>query len=103
MREYELVYIIDPDLEEEAVVALIDRFAQLAASQGAEVLNTERWEKRKLAYEIKDKREGHYVIVTLRAQPAAIAEMERVLKITDGILRHMTVRKEERKAAAQVA
>ncbi|MGC8834644.1 MAG: 30S ribosomal protein S6, partial [Armatimonadota bacterium] len=61
LREYEIIYIIDPDLEEEAVTATIDRFSQLAASQGAEVVNIDRWEKRKLAYEIKNKREGIYV------------------------------------------
>ncbi|MGQ9523558.1 MAG: 30S ribosomal protein S6 [Armatimonadota bacterium] len=94
MREYELIYIIDPDLEEEAVVATIDRFTQLATNQGAEVVNVERWEKRKLAYEIKDKREGIYVVMNLRAQPAAIAEVERVLKLSDAILRHMTIRKD---------
>lgn len=94
MREYELIYIIDPDLEEEAVVATIDRFTQLATGQGAEVVNVERWEKRKLAYEIKDKREGTYVVMELRAQPAAIAEVERVLKLSEAVLRHMTIRKD---------
>lgn len=94
MREYELIYIIDPDLDEEAVVATIDRFTQLATSQGAEVVNVERWEKRKLAYEIKDKREGTYVVMELRAQPAAVAEVERVLKLSEAILRHMTIRKD---------
>jgi len=94
LREYEIIYIIDPDLDEEAVTATIDRFSQLATSQGAEVVNIDRWEKRKLAYEIKNKREGIYVVMELRARPAAIAELDRVFKITDSVLRHMTVRKD---------
>jgi len=95
VREYELVYILDPDLSDEAVKDLMTRFQTLANSQGAEIQSQERWEKRRLAYEIKDKREGIYVVMELRATPAAVHEMERILRITDGVLRHMMVRAEE--------
>jgi len=95
MREYELVYILDPDLSDEAVSDLMTRFQNLANSQGAEIQSQERWEKRRLAYEIKDKREGIYVVMELRATPDAVHEMERILRITDGVLRHMMVRAEE--------
>jgi small subunit ribosomal protein S6 len=97
VRDYELVYILDPDLSEEAVTGLMDRFKNLASSQGAEIRSQERWEKRRLAYEIKDKREGIYVVMELNASPDAAHEMERILKITDGVLRHLIVRVEEGK------
>jgi len=97
MRDYEIVYILDPDLSEEAVAGLMERFRALADSQGAEIASQERWEKRRLAYEIKDKREGIYVVMELKASPGAVHEMDRILKITDGVLRHLIVRVEEGK------
>jgi small subunit ribosomal protein S6 len=102
MREYELVYILDPDLTDEGVNDLMTRFQTLANSQGAEIQSQERWEKRRLAYEIKDKREGIYVVMELRATPAAVHEMERILRITDGVLRHMMVRAEEFRGKVEV-
>ena len=94
MRDYELVYILDPDLTEESVSALMERFKTLAENQGADIKSHERWEKRRLAYEIKRKREGTYVVMELTASPAAVHEMDRILKITDGLLRHQIVRAE---------
>jgi len=98
MRDYELVYILDPGLSEEAVTELIERFKTLASGQGAEIKSQERWEKRRLAYEIKDKREGVYVVMELKALPEAVQEIDRVLKITEGVLRHLIVRVEEGKS-----
>jgi small subunit ribosomal protein S6 len=91
VRDYELVYILDPDLSEEALTGLMERFNTLAKNQGAEVKSQERWEKRRLAYEIKEKREGTYVVMEFSAPSAAVQELDRVLKITDGILRHLIV------------
>lgn len=95
MHDYELVYILDPDLAEEAVTALMERISTLATNQNAEIKNQERWEKRRLAYEINRKREGTYVVMELRATAAAVHEMDRILKITDGVLRHLIVRADE--------
>jgi small subunit ribosomal protein S6 len=103
VREYELVYILDPDLSDEGVNELMTRFQTLANTQGAEIQSQERWEKRRLAYEIKDKREGIYVVMELQATPAAVQEMERILRITDGVLRHMMVRAEEFRGKTGVA
>jgi small subunit ribosomal protein S6 len=89
LRDYELVYILDPDISEEALAGLMERFRTLATTQGAEVKSQERWEKRRLAYEIKNKREGTYVVMEFSAPTAAVQELDRILKITDGVLRHL--------------
>jgi small subunit ribosomal protein S6 len=91
VRTYEVAYILDPDLPEEN----LNRFEEVARSQGAEILSTDRWEKRKLAYEIRKKSEGYYFFMNLKAEPKAVAELERVFKITEGVLRHLILRKEE--------
>jgi len=103
VRDYELVYILNPDLTEEGVNDLMTRFQTLANNQGAEIQSQERWEKRRLAYEINRKREGIYVVMELRAMPSAIMEMERILRITEDVLRHMVVRAEEVRAKGQKA
>ncbi|MBW3622097.1 MAG: 30S ribosomal protein S6 [Armatimonadetes bacterium] len=95
MHDYELVYILDPDLTEDAVNGLMERISTLATTQGAEIRNQERWEKRRLAYEINKKREGTYVVMEFHASAAAVHELDRVLKITEGILRQMIVRADE--------
>lgn len=95
VHEYELVYILDPDLAEEALTGLMERISTLATSQNAEIKHQERWEKRRLAYEINKKREGTYVVMELRASPDAVSEMDRILKITEGVLRHLTVRADD--------
>ncbi len=95
VRTYEVAYILDPDLPEENLHRLVNRFEEIARSQGAEILSTDRWEKRKLAYEIRKKSEGYYFFMNLKAEPKAVAELERVFKITDGVLRHLILRKDE--------
>jgi small subunit ribosomal protein S6 len=97
VRPYEVVYIIDPDLSEDQTSAVVERFRALAEAQGAEDLrvDTRTLGRRRLAYAIKHKREGHYVIMNFQSEAAAPAEVERVLQITDGILRSMVVRLDE--------
>ena len=95
MRNYELLYIIKPDVEEEQLTALVEKFKALVEGQGAEVTKLEKWGKRRLAYEVDHIREGFYVLMQFKAEPAAAAELDRVMKITDGILRHMIVREDE--------
>jgi len=103
VRQYEAVYIIDPTLEEDQQAALVTRFQDLVTQQGAEVQHVDRWERRRMAYEIKGRREGYYVVMNFRGLPAVEAELNRVLGITDGILRHMIVKQEERRAARAIA
>jgi small subunit ribosomal protein S6 len=103
MRDYELVYILDPDQTEDEISAAMARVQTIAENQGSEIQSQERWEKRRLAYEINRKREGVYVVMEFKATPTAIDEVDRLLKINDSILRHLIVRAEDVKSPADVA
>ena len=98
MRSYELMYILDPSLDEDASGALMGKIEDLMNKQGVEVEKTEPWGKRRLAYSIKGHRDGTYILSYLKAEPTAISEMERRLRVTDGILRFLTVRMDEHQA-----
>jgi len=96
VRPYEVVTIFNPGLEsEEAYDAQIGRFVSLVTDHGGEIVNVEKWGRRRLAYEIKGLTEGYYVVMQFNAQPAVAAELERVLKITDTVVRHLLVRVED--------
>ena len=90
---YEVVYILDPALGEEAIAAMIE-FKALVETQGT-VAAIDDWGKRRLAYPINDLNEGHYVLMTFTAAPALPAELDRVLKITEGVMRSMIICKDE--------
>lgn len=92
MRKYEIMYIIRPSLDDDAKKALIERFDGVLTSNGAEIIESKEWGKRRLAYEIDDLREGFYQLVTLNAGTEAIDEFTRLANINEGILRHMAVR-----------
>ena len=89
---YEVVYILDPALSEEATAALVEKFKTMIADN-ATVENVDEWGKRRLAYAIEDETEGYYVLVTFQSAPEFPAELERVLNITDGALRHLVIKK----------
>lgn len=95
MRNYELMYIIKPEVEEEKLTALVEKFKGLVEENGAEVTKLDKWGKRRLAYEINHIKEGIYVLMQFKAEAAAAAELDRVMKINDDIIRHMIVREEE--------
>lgn len=95
MRKYEVVFILRPDLDEEKNAAVIEKFKSLIESHGGEILKLDKWGKRRLAYEVKDFREGFYVIVQMNAESGVAAELDRVFKITDEVLRHIIVREDQ--------
>ncbi len=88
--KYEVVYIIDPSLGEEATANLVSKFTALAEANGTAV-EVEEWGKRKLAYEINFKHEGHYVLMSFCSDPSFPKELDRILGITDGIMRSMII------------
>ncbi len=88
--KYEAVYIIDPRKNEEETAALVERFKTLAESNATEV-EVDEWGKRTLAYPIQDQTVGHYVRMTFTAEPAFPAELDRIFRITDGIMRSIIV------------
>lgn len=92
MKKYEIMYIIRPTVEYEARKALIERFDAVLTGEGAEIIESKEWGKRRLAYEIDDLREGYYQLVTANADGAAIEEFTRLANINENIIRHMAVR-----------
>lgn len=96
MRRYEVMYILQPTLSAEELTALVDRFNNLIVSMGGSVENTDRWERQNLAYEIKGFRDGYYVVVTFQGTPELETEMDRQMKLTEPLLRHMILRRDEK-------
>ena len=94
MNKYESIIIINPSLEEQGIKELITKFTDLINNDG-KVESVEEMGKRKLAYEIKKHSEGYYYLFTFEANPSFIAELERIYRITDGILKFIVVRKED--------
>lgn len=95
MRNYEIMYIIKPETEEEKVTAIVERFKALVEEKGAEVTKLDKWGKRRLAYEINKIKEGIYILMQFKAEAAAAAELDRLMKINDDIIRHMITRDDE--------
>ena len=95
VRDYELMYIVRPDLDDEALRAATDSVEALVKGRDGEVLKTTMWGKRRLAYEVSHHRDGHYVIVELQLDTTKIGELERALEIHDTVFRHLLVRRDE--------
>ena len=94
MNNYEVMYIVKP-IEEDAYNAIVTKFDGILTNNGATIEKTDKWGKKRLAYPIQDFNDGLYVLTTFSAEPAAVKELDRVMKITDEILRHMIIRKGE--------
>lgn len=88
MRKYEVMYIIRPDVDEEAVKAAVEKFQNIITN-GGEVTKSDFMGKRRLAYEINKFRDGYYVLVNFNSEPAVVAELERVMKISDEVIRYL--------------
>jgi small subunit ribosomal protein S6 len=95
MRKYEIMYIIRPNMDDEARKALVERFNNVLTENGAEITNVKEWGKRRLAYEINDFRDGYYMIVNVMSEPKAVQEFDRLAKISEDIIRHIVVKEEE--------
>lgn len=102
INSYEALYIINAQLSEEEIKGLVDKFTTLVADNGT-VDTVDEWGKRRLAYPINDMEEGYYVLLTFKSESDFPAELERVMGITDGILRYMVIRLEEKKAKSKPA
>ena len=92
--KYEVLYIIDAELGEEGINALVEKFKAMVEAEGT-LLNIDLWGKRRLAYLVNDKPEGYYVLMNFESKPEFPAEMERVMKITEGVMRCLTTAVEE--------
>lgn len=94
VRPYEMMLVLQPGLDEEATDALLERLTGVVTSEGGTVDNLDRWGKRRLAYELKGFTEGFYVVIDFQAEPATASELERIVKLTDGVIRHLLIRKD---------
>ena len=94
MRDYELMSIFKPDLEEQDLQAAIERLNSQIAARGGEVTSSDLWGRRRLAYPIQDFRDGIYNITQMKLEPKAADELERNLKLNDQIIRYLLVRVE---------
>ena len=91
---YEALYILDPSLTEEQTAALVAKFKGVVEANGT-VTEVDEWGKRRLAYPINDLMEGYYVLMTFTAAAAVPAELDRIFRITDGVMRSMIISKEQ--------
>ena len=94
MRKYETIFILHPSLDEEAVKANIEKFKGVIEKGGGTVENVDFWGKRKLAYEIAKVNEGFYTLINFEANTELPKELDRVFRITDGVIRHIVVKQE---------
>jgi len=91
MKTYETTIIFDPGLEEARINEEVDRVSQSIGQAGGEVIEVQRWGKRKLAYNIRKRRDGTYIHVKHKSPPELIAEMDRRFRLNESVLRHLTV------------
>lgn len=92
MRPYEVMLILDADLDEETIRGNVERWVQLLESRGAERGYVDFWGKRRLAYEVRHRSEGYYVVLQAKAEPAAMDELHRTLSLADEVIRHKVLR-----------
>ncbi len=92
MRHYELMVILDPGLEERTVTPSLETYLKVIRDAGGEVEKLDVWGRRRLAYEINKQSEGIYAVVDLRATPAAVAELDRQLRLNESVLRTKVIR-----------
>jgi small subunit ribosomal protein S6 len=93
VTDYEILLMLDPELPEERQTEIVTRAREAIEKDGGKFDTHEPWGRRRLAYEIDHKPEGSYHLLTFAAEPATLEEISRVLKITDGVMRHLAVRR----------
>ena len=106
MNPYEILLMLDPELPEERQSEILQRMRELVERSGGTWVGHDIWGRRRLAYEIDNKNEGAYHLVNFDADPATLDELSRVLRITDGVMRHLPTRRiarasEPRRAGAE--
>lgn len=100
MRKYEIIVIVDPDVDERQVPTLIDKHLKTITTGNGTVESTNIWGKRRLAYEINKKSEGIYAVIDLKAEPASVKELDRQLTLNESVVRTKVLRPESSGSAA---
>jgi small subunit ribosomal protein S6 len=96
MRRYEVMVILDPELEERTVAPSLDTFLNVIRQDGGSVENVDIWGRRRLSYEIARKSEGIYAVIDMTSTPAAVAELDRQLNLNEAVLRTKVIRPDAR-------
>ena len=96
INNYETIFVIDASLEEDKIAALVEKFKSLISGAG-EITSVDEWGKRRLAYPINDLNEGYYVLINFSSKPDFPQELERIYRITEGILRDIVIKKVDKK------
>ena len=96
MRHYEVMVILDAGLEEDAIRVIADRARQIITNRGGTVEKVDRWGKRRFAYEVHHRSEGYYLLLEITADPAIVAELDRMLGLADDVIRHKVIRLPEK-------
>jgi small subunit ribosomal protein S6 len=99
MKKYETIFILDPDLEEERALSAIEKAKGIITQANGEILKVEDWGKRKLAYEVKKKSKGHYILIHFLGSPALLSELERNFRVMDAVIKFQSVRLDERQVS----
>lgn len=95
LRNYETMYILKPTLDEDAIDVVTKKIDDQIGGVGGTVDKTEKRGRKRLAYEVKDFKDGYYVLTEFKADPAQIRELERLFKLNDDMIRHLIIRQEE--------
>ncbi|GHO68847.1 hypothetical protein KSC_077390 [Ktedonobacter sp. SOSP1-52] len=93
-RDYELAFILNPEVSEEETRAILDRVEQIVANYGGQIVKVNNWGRRRLAYPIERHRDGIYVFIDMILTPETVAEIERTLKVSESVLRYMTKKRD---------
>ena len=96
MKAYELLFFVAPSIDEESRLAAFKRIETTIAASNGSIDNVDNWGKRKLAYEINNLTDGDYTLIDFHAEPESIEELNRILRITDAVERHMIVARTDR-------
>lgn len=92
MRPYEVMVILDATLEEDGIRSILDRSTEVIRTTGGTPGRVDKWGKRRFAYEMKKRNEGYYALIEATAEPATMAELDRMLHLADEVLRHKVIR-----------
>jgi small subunit ribosomal protein S6 len=95
MRKYETIFILDPDLEEEQAQSAIEKVKGIISQNNGEILKSEDWGKRKLAYQVKKKTKGHYILLHFIGSPTLVSELERNFRVMDAVIKFQSIRLDE--------
>ena len=103
MRHYEVMIILDPELDERTIAPSLDAFLSVIKNDGGSVEKVDIWGRRRLAYEINKKAEGIYAVIDLNAEPASVVELDRQLNLNESVLRTKVLRPIAKKASGKKA